>query len=220
MAIKSQDLKAFKQQLHNATLRLGGLNEVLAPIAVGMVQDNMRRGSYTQNAPLTRELKNGGSRPLINTGETRASITHKLRGDGFVIGTNKKHARLINDGGVVTAKKARKLILPATKDVKKRVDAWGVRKVLEWLEDSGWTLFWRPGALIGKAPNKVKKFGLPITVRTKGKKAQSRHQFFVIFWRKKSITVPKRRFMMLNDQQQATLLKVAGRHLRGKNESD
>lgn len=220
MATRLGDLKAFKTAIKEASVRISELSNELAPVAVGMVQDNMRRGSYTPNAPLTRELKNGGARPLIATGETRASITYKVREDGFVIGTNKKHARLINDGGTVTAKKARKLILPATKDVKKRVDAWGVRKVIEWLEDSGWTLFWRPGALIGKAPDKVRKFGKPITVRTKGKKAQSRHQFFVIFWRKKSITVPERRFMMLTDAQQSTLLKLAKKHIRGKRDSD
>lgn len=115
----------FRKQLQAMAKRVDNVNAVMAPVAVGMVQANMTRGTWTPNAPLTQSLKNGGARPLIDTGETRASITFVLTDGGFVVGTNKKHAPLINFGGTVTAKNAKKLVLPASKDVKKRVDSWG-----------------------------------------------------------------------------------------------
>lgn len=210
-------LDRFKKELSAMTKRIDSLNSALAPVAVGMVQDNMTNGNYADNAPLTKSLKNEGSRPLINTGETRASITFKLVGDGFVIGTNKKYAPILNAGGTITAKNARMLMLPATKDVKKRMDAWGVKQTLSWLENSGWKLFWRPGALIGQAPKGARAFGKPISLKLKGKAKQKRHSFYLICYRKKSINIPKREFMQITTEQMKTLKALARQHVTGKN---
>jgi phage gpG-like protein len=211
-------LDGFKKQLTAMTKRIDTVNTVMAPVAVGMVQANMTKGPWTPNAPLTQALKNGGSRALINTGETRASITYVLTESGFTVGTNKKHAPLINYGGTVTAKKAQKLILPASKDVKARVDSWGVKQTLDWLESSGWDLIWRPGALIGKCPEGRKGFGVQIAMtkgkaRRKNKRTSKRFSYYLIFYRKKSITVPKREFMVLKPDQVKLLNDIGKQYL-------
>lgn len=211
-------LGGFKNQLSAMTKRVSDVNKVMAPVAVGMVQANMTKGPWTPNAPLTQALKNGGSRPLISTGETRASITYVLTDGGFVVGTNKKHAPLINFGGTVTAKKAQKLILPASKDVKARVDSWGVKQTLNWLESSGWQLIWRPGALIGRCPEGRKGFGVQIAAtkgkaRRKSKRTSKRFSYYLIFYRKKSITVPKREFMVLKPDQLKLLNDIGKQYL-------
>ncbi|MFV0261377.1 MAG: hypothetical protein ACK5JN_02910 [Kluyvera sp.] len=182
----------------------------------------MTEGPWTANAALTQALKNGGASPLIATGETRASITFKLVGNGFVVGTNKKHAPLINFGGTVTAKNAQKLILPASKDVKLRVDSWGVKQTISWLESSGWKLFWRPGALIGQCPEGRKGFGVQIAAsqgktRRKSRKTSKRFSYYLIFYRKKSITVPRREFMVIKPEQMKVLQEVGKQYLfKGK----
>ncbi|MGT3827048.1 hypothetical protein ACUUMB_15110 [Enterobacter kobei] len=211
-------LDDFRRTLKTMSTRVDNMNQVLAPVAVGMVQSNMRDGNYATNAPLTQSLKNGGSQPLFNTGETRASITFKLVDNGFVVGTNKKHAALINSGGTVTAKNAQKLVLPASRDVKQRVDSWGVKQTLNWLESAGWQLIWRPGALIGRCPEGKKGFGVQIAAgrgkaRRRNAKTKNRFSYYLIFYRKKSITVPKREFMVLREEQVRMLKELGQRYI-------
>lgn len=211
-------VKGFVNRLNQIGTRVSSINQSLAPIAVGMVQANMTGGNWTPNAPLTQALKNGGSVPLIDTGETRASITFKLVDSGFLVGTNKKHAPLINYGGTVTAKKAQKLIVPASQDVKKRTESWGVKQTINWLESSGWTLFWRPGALIGRCPEGRKGFGVQLAAtkgktRKKSKSTRQRFSYYLIYYRKKSITVPKREFMVIKPDQVETLKKLGQQYL-------
>ncbi|MCY1697156.1 hypothetical protein OVA10_03510 [Lelliottia sp. SL45] len=216
-------LDDFRLALKTMSTRVDNMNQVLAPVAVGMVQSNMRDGNYAPNAPLTQALKNSGSQPLFNTGETRASITFKLVDNGFVIGTNKKHAALINNGGTVTARNAQKLILPASRDVKQRVDSWGVKQTLSWLESAGWQLIWRPGALIGRCPDGKKGFGVQIAAgkgkaRKRNARTKKRFSFYLIFYRKKSITVPKREFMVLREEQVRMLKELGQRYIMKGNE--
>ncbi len=131
---------SFIDALKARERNIAKLNKKLAPLVVTFVQQNMN-GPFKPNAPLTKSLKNSGSKPLINTGDTRASISSQPLDEGFEVGTNKPYARILNDGGTIKPKRSRKLAIPTTKQIKKRSDAWGVKKTLTWLESQGWRIF-------------------------------------------------------------------------------
>ncbi|WP_108945620.1 hypothetical protein [Shewanella halifaxensis] len=186
------------------------LSGKLAPIVVGMVQQNMENPSFKANSSLTKKLKNGGAKPLFNTGETRASMTYKQKDGGFDVGTNKRHAKILNDGGKIKPIRSQKLAIPANKQVKQRVDAWGVRKTLKWLEDAGWRIIFRPRSIMGKAPHGARPFGEKVNARmNRNNKKKAQGVWYVLFFRSSSISVPKREFMTLTTEQTAQLIETA-----------
>ncbi|MBE8578708.1 HK97 gp10 family phage protein [Vibrio sp. OPT18] len=212
----STSAAGFLKELERKEKAIKSIAHKLAPIAVGMVQQNMD-GPFKPNAPLTRRLKNGGSRPLRDTGETRASISSYVRNDTVFVGTNKPHAPLINNGGTIKPKRSRRLAIPTTRQVKKRSDALGVKKTLTWLEDNGWKIFFRPKSIMGRAPVGAKPFGLKIKSKH-NKNARKRKDgsysenakgvFYVLFYRSSGIKVPKREFMYLKAEQEEMLKSI------------
>ena len=200
------------------------LGHKIGPLAVTMVQQNMD-GPFKANAPLTKQLKNNGAKPLKDTGDTRASINYKVQGENTIVGTIKPHAKLINDGGTVKPKHSQKLAIPVNKQVKRRTNAWGVKKTLRQLEAKGWRIFFRPKAIMGRAPPGAKPFGLKIKSKhNKNARKQkdgtynesAKGVFYVLFYRSSSIKVPKREFMKLSEPQEKTLTRIIERVLEDK----
>lgn len=209
----------FLTELRQYEQRINRVNASLAPLAVTFVQQNMD-GPFKPNASLTKKLKNGGSKPLFNTGDTRASISYQKFNGGFEVGTNKPHARMLNDGGTIKPKRSSKLAIPTTKQVKMRSDAWGVRKTIKWLESNGWKIFFRPRSIMGRAPPGGRAFGLKI----KGKNNKSARKkkdgtyaegakgvFYVLYYRSSGTKIPARPFMYLKPEQEQQLLDTAKR---------
>lgn len=195
-------MKGFLDALHNTTKAIDGLPETLAPFGLQCVRDNMKQGNFKPNSTLTKNTKNAGAKPLFDTGETYASLTYKANAEEYRIGTNKAHAPLINNGGIVKAQKARKLAIPINKQVKRRTEVFGVRKVLEGLERQGWKIFYRPKSIMGRAPIGAKAFGQRIKTKVnKANKSQQKGVFYVLYIRAKQIKVPEREFMFLSDEQ-------------------
>ncbi|MGR5240223.1 hypothetical protein ACPV36_04940 [Photobacterium damselae] len=204
------ELKKYEQQVKK-------VGATLAPLAVTFVQQNMD-GPFKPNAPLTKKLKNGGSKPLFNSGDTRASISSQQLKSGFEVGTNKPHARILNDGGEIKPKRSSKLAIPTTRQVKMRSDAWGVKKTLTWLEASGWKILFRPRSIVGRAPPGAKGFGLKIKTK-RNKNARKRKDgtyapeakgvFYVLYYRSSGTKVPARPFMYLNKDQEKLMVKTA-----------
>lgn len=197
-------MKAFLNELKTIAAQIDKLPEQLAPFVTQAVRDNMKSGNFKANSPLTQSLKNGGAKPLFDSGETYASITSETSQGLIRTGTNKAHAPLINYGGVVKPKKAKSLMIPTTRQVKKTSDAKGIKKTLKALEDKGWHILWRPSSVIGIAPKGAKNFGLKL----KGSKEHD-GTAYLLFYRARKITVPAREFMMLTDEQQLELMIMA-----------
>ncbi len=172
--------------------------------------DNYRNGHFTPNKPLTKSLKNGGAKPLFDTGETFASLTYQVGDDAYTLGTPKLHAAMLNDGGIIKPLKSQKLTIPADRTIKKRVDAYGVRKTLEGLERQGWKIFWRPNSVIGRAPVGAKGIGRRIkTSMNKNNKASDKGIAYVLFLRADKVTIPAREFMYLSEEQQREQAELA-----------
>lgn len=208
-------IDGFNSRLQQMSQVMTRLPELLAPLAVTCVQTNMD-GPFTANAALTTSLKNKGAKPLFETGETRASITYRTESGAFTVGSPLPHAPLINNGGTLVPKKAKSLLVPSTRGLKRKAKAMGIRGLLSSLEDSGWRIVWRPKAVLGVPPEGGSVQGLPLKPKQEegeeeGEGKQKARRLCLLFYRLEKIDVPKREFMVLHEEQQALLLEEARR---------
>lgn len=200
----------FNARLQQMSKVMTKLPELLAPLAVTCVQLNMD-GPFKANASLTQSLKNRGAKPLFDSGETRASITYTTEPGRFTVGSPLPHTPLINNGGTLVPKKAKTLLVPSTRGLKRKVKAMGIRGLLSSLEGSGWRIVWRPKAVLGVPPEGGTVQGLPLKPKQEeegGSKKKPR-RLCLLFYRLEKIDVPKREFMVLHQEQQALLLDEA-----------
>jgi phage gpG-like protein len=131
------------------------------------VKENFARSSDPDGrpwAPLRFPRPRGGSKPLLDTGQLRASITgaspefREEEGPNYVtIGTTRPGANLMQQGGTVLPRKGKALAIPLTKDA---VRSGGPRRFSRPL-----FLLWRRGANSGVLAEKTqggrkKKAGL------------------------------------------------------------
>lgn len=203
-------MKVFLDALEKTQKEINSLPETLAPFGLQCVRDNMKHGKFKPNATLTKNTKNAGAKPLFDTGETYASLTYTADDDGYRVGTNKIYASLINDGGEIKAKKSQQLAIPINKQVKKRSEVYGVRKTINWLENKGWKIFYRPHSIMGRAPLGAKAFGKKVQTKSnKNSKQKQTGVFYVLYIRTPSVKVPKREFMYLSEEQQKEQAQMA-----------
>lgn len=144
-------------------------------------QDRIAHGTYQQNAPLTVALKRS-SKPLADTNLLLSSITYRTEVDKAIVGTNRLGARINNEGGVITAKKSR-LWIPAQRWIKRLVMGMGTSGALAYLRKRG-SVWFTKSAVMYKA-----KSGKPQ----------------VVWILKKSVTIPRRRFMYIGDEDLKTI---------------
>lgn len=199
----------FVKRLRSMGAVIKTFPQKLAPLAVTSVQLNMD-GPFTPNAALTQSLKNKGAKPLFDTGETRASITYTADDRSFTVGSPLPHTKLINFGGSVVPKKAKSLLVPSTKALKRKTKAMGIRRVLDDLKEAGWRIVWRPKSVLGVPPQGATVQGLPLKTKPK-KKGVKPVRICLLFYRLDRIDVPKREFMVLHPEQQEMLLDEAKR---------
>jgi phage gpG-like protein len=91
-------------------------------IGVAMAADVRRRFQTGTDpagrpwTPLRYPRPRGGSKPLLDTGVLRNSITHRPEADGASVGTAIPYAPLMHFGGKVVPKRAKYLTIPLTKE--------------------------------------------------------------------------------------------------------
>ncbi|MCE7729631.1 phage virion morphogenesis protein [Vibrio campbellii] len=202
-------MKDFLKALNETARVIDELPERIAPFGLECVRDNYRNGEFKPNSPLTKATKNGGAKPLFDSGETFASLTYSTEENAYRIGTNKVHAPLINDGGTIKPLTAQKLTIPADKRIKRRTETYGVRKTLAGLEAQGWKIFWRPNSVMGEAPSGARGIGMKVKSRNKKKRA-----LYVLYIRKEEVTVPARPYMYLSDEQQQEQVLLVQQELK------
>lgn len=135
----------------------------------------------------TKAFRGSDAKPLQDSTGLRESITYELIGNNTAsVGTNKVYAPIQNNGGTITAKK-NWLFIPAA-GVKKleRSFGYGPTNVLKGL----------------KVKNYVYRVGRTICYRERGTNAPGR----VVYYLKKSVVIPKRRFFYLSDEEISQIL--------------
>ena len=180
------------RRLNQIGQRVSFVLKEIAPIVRDFIVENIKNGDHKPNSPLTKRVK-GSSKPLMDTGQLRASITYVVNKDVLKVGSNLVYAPVHQFGATITPKVAKKLTLPATRKVKKLTMAKGVRGTLNMLEGMGYRVVFLKKSVIAVPPKGVKagRYGLAV----KGKNAE------VVYIRKDKVVIPARPFLYLDEAQ-------------------
>lgn len=179
--------------------KLGTIGGMAAEMIRGHIQSGQ---GFDPLSPATAAYR-GPGRPLQDTGSLRDSITFKvLDGKTVSVGTNKPYAAIQNNGGVINAKK-NWLWIPAagTRQLQHRY-GYSVTDVLNGLKAEGYSIF---------------RKGRTMCYREKRKKRNEEGNLqnvdHVIFYLKKSVEIPARRFFYLTDKEMGLLMREVGNAL-------
>jgi phage gpG-like protein len=158
--------------------KLKDLHKALDAIGEGLVSSTQKRiakGDFIPNAPLTIRMKRG-SNPLRDRGILMQSITKQVGENWVKVGSGLIYARIHQYGGVISAKQAEKLAIPAFGPEQKRLSP---RSYLAKLKGQGWHIWATPGAILGRPP---------------------RGNVTVLYVRKGSVRIPKREYLKITEE--------------------
>lgn len=165
------------------------------------VQKRIKDGIPPANSTITQEYKSN-DHTLRDTGVYMASFNYRVLNNHTVrIGTAQKQARILQNGGTISAKKAKALYIPAGAMTRKFERAAGVkdsasssvRGVINYLETSGYTVWWTKGAVMAK----------------KGKKGAD----IPVYYLKKSVTIPARKHLYVSDENRADIRRMVAAYI-------
>lgn len=191
LSLMMKPLLEFSENLKKFGEKAESLPEEIKPFLIREVQKNIDSVKEPRNAPLTLKVK-GRKPPLRDRGYLRASIAGKVDGLKVIAGTNLKYAPIQHFGGTITPKRAKTLVIPADRKVRKEAEILGVKGYLEKLKGEGWEIVFRKRAILGIPPAKQKN--------SKPK---------LLFIRKEEVTIPARPFMYLSKEQVGELQELA-----------
>ena len=170
-------------------LRSGSLEPTMRRVSKYLVSSAVRKinGNIPpENAPLTQEVKQG-NKTLRDNGQLMASIAPQNGKDWAAAQTNKKQAKILQEGGTVTAK-GKSLAIPAsyqTRLLLRRYNAQKPRELIEAMKADGYSVF------------RLKKEGGGSTNILLAKK--KRGEPFALFILKKSVKIPARPYLYLDE---------------------
>jgi len=169
-------------------------------IAQHIVSKSIKRIKDGEIKPPTSEFtlslrRKSGGKTLQDTGRLRNSLTYKIEGNKIKIGSNVCYAKIHQFGGVIKAKNARTLCIPATKETKRLSEIKGVKGALEELKNRGWYIWFTPHAIMGRKSKKGKEE--------------------VLFYRKKEVKIPARTFVYLTEEDWEEITKMIEEWIRG-----
>ena len=161
-------------------LRDPGLLDYVGALGTSLVQKNIITGPWAPNSALTQRVK-GGNLPLRDSAKPGLvnSMTHTVRNDTAVIGTNHPAAVILHNGGTITPKTSRYLAIPLGAETRRFMHTYGAtpRKCLDAMAADGYKVWVAKGCILVQ----------------KGKTGRVRALFVL----KKSAKIPARQFMRL-----------------------
>jgi len=176
---------------------------VIGNMAADLIRVKIHKGEDFVPLSAATVAYRGPGRPLQDTGSLRDSITFKVVDDKTVsVGTNKPYAAIQNNGGVIRAKKEW-LWIPAG-GVRKLQRRYGYSPtdVLRGMKAAGYKVF-RIGRTVVYRDKKRSR-------NAEGKLVYKTH---VLYYLKKSVEIPARRFFYLSDRDMELLMKEVGNAL-------
>ncbi|MBI9113209.1 phage virion morphogenesis protein [Maridesulfovibrio ferrireducens] len=97
------------------------LLKAIGQVITRNIKSRIRQNKITPATP--NKFKNKAT--LTDSGNLLSSITYAIRGSSIVVGTNVTYARIHQEGGTITPKRAKYLAIPLTPAAK-------VKRPLEW----------------------------------------------------------------------------------------
>ncbi|AEC02036.1 phage virion morphogenesis protein [Parasphaerochaeta coccoides] len=167
-----------------------------------MVSSTLRKingGIRPTNAPLTVAIKQG-SRTLRDRGQLMSSISSRVEGDAAIIGTNHPGARLNHFGGTIHPKKGKWLWIPAggrTRRLQRRY-GFSATHIISGLKRDGYKVW---------MASRKKTSGAFMAQKGRGNP-------FVVFILKKSVTIPARPFLFVDDLDRDVLSRMLAQEVK------
>ncbi len=191
--IETLDVLAGSLKTPSGLAAIGGM-------ATEIIRGRIHSGKgFAPLSPATASYR-GQGRPLQDTGALRDSITFEVvDGQTVSVGTNKPYAAIQNNGGVINAKK-NWLWIPAagTRQLQRRY-GYGPTDVLNGLKAAGYSVFRIGRTVVWREKRKTRN--------EEGKLVYKTH---VLYYLKKSVEIPARRFFYLTDKDMDLLMKELG----------
>ena len=197
VVVRDDGARILIKGLSKRVSRTSPLLERIGEYIVSSTQRKIKDGIEPPNAPLTKAFKKGSGTPLMDTGRLMSSIAHRLEDKHtLVVGTPLIYARIHQEGGVIKARRAKKLAIPASWLTRSLMREEGVtpRKLLDGLKQKGWKIWFTPSAIMGRA----------------GKRGKKR----LLFVRKESVEIPKRRYLHISDYDKKVIRSMILNHIR------
>ncbi|WP_147615879.1 phage virion morphogenesis protein [Treponema pectinovorum] len=154
---------------------------------VSSTQRKINSGIPPENAPLTQTIKKG-NKTLRDNGQLLSSISAHNGKNWASVGTNLHYAKIVQEGGTVSGKKSG-LWIPAgfhVRELMRKYNAQKAGELISAMKNAGWKI-WRQGGVCWARKEK----GQEITL-------------FII---KKSVDIPSRPFMYLDEKDQKYIEK-------------
>lgn len=163
-------------------------------VAAEIIRSHIYTGDGMAPLSAATQAYRGAGRPLQDTGALRDSITsEQTDAHTASVGTTKPYAAIQNNGGTIQAKKGW-LFIPAagTRQLQRR---YGYRPgaVIQGLKAAGFSVY---------------RAGRTVCYRKKGK-GSGKTPGRLIYYLKKSVVIPERKFFYLTDEETAIILKEA-----------
>ncbi|WP_456436954.1 phage virion morphogenesis protein [Desulfurobacterium sp.] len=158
--------------------------EAAEKIAQHIVSKSVKRIKEGEIKPptsdFTRSLrtKSGGG-TLQDTGALMKSLTYQIEGKRIKIGSKYPYAKAHQFGATIKPRKAKKLCIPASQEMKKLTKTKSVREALHELKNQGYSVWFQGNVIMGK----------------KGKRGKER----VLFYLKDEVEIPARTFVYLDE---------------------
>ena len=194
-----------------------GLAPTMKKAAMYLQSSALRKinsGISPANAPLTQNVKQG-SQTLRDNGDLMRSIAPHSGDMWADASTNLKYAKIQQEGGTITPKNAKALFIPAgseTRTKMKHYNAWTPRSLISAMKADGYNFF-----KVGKAFFASKKGK---TLKS-GKEGKQGKELFILFIMTKSVKIPARPFLFIDDKDNQYLMKLiqegVSNSLKGKN---
>ena len=175
--------------------RTRDLTKVMASYMQSSTVGRIRSGRLGQkNAPLTKSAKRG-STPLMDRGRFVRRIKRRHSKDYAAVGSNGVQDALLQTGGTITAKRAKKLLIPATPRTRTLQRRFGPSPgdTIAGLRKAGYRVWFLDNAVIAQR---------------RGKKGFRRTKPFVLYIRKKSVTVPAYQPYRIDSRDEREIMRL------------
>ena len=152
------------------------------------------------NAPLTAAVKRG-NQTLRDSGSMARSIAPHSGALWADASTNAKQARLLQEGGTVTAKRARALFIPAGPETRRLMTRYGAHTpgdLIKAMDADGYGFFYKDKVFCAYKKGKALKRG--------GAGKDGKH--FALFIVRRSVTIPARPFLYHDGRDLAYLFNL------------
>lgn len=198
-----EDIQDFISQIKDNVERQEMYDEIGKYMKNSTVR-KFKEQKFKNNPPptsdFTKSLRRGENKStgktLLDNGALYNSIKYKTEQDKSVkVGSHLKYAKIHNEGKTITAKKSF-LYIPANEEIKTKSQVIGVRNTISAFKTAGYRVF-RQGQTL-------RYYKPPLTA---GKEAP------VMFYLKKSVSIPKRQYLYVSEEDDKMIQKIIKRHL-------